>query len=314
MRKDMENIIENISKVVVGKKLVILDILEAILAEGHVLIEDVPGVGKTMLVKALSKSLNLNFSRIQLTPDILPSDILGVSVYNPRNYEFNFKKGPIFANMVLVDEINRALPRTQSALIEVMEEGQITDGNNTYLLDAPFMVMATENPLEYSGTFQLPEAVLDRFMIKISLGYPTKNEEIKMLSSRSVHGKSQLDSILPVMELDQLKQHQEQVGNVHVSSGIYEFIVNIVQKTRSCNELLLGASPRASIALLKISKAAAYVHGRNYVVPDDVKENIKKVLSHRIILSKEEKFNGTDTSKIIDNIMKEVAVPDVKYA
>ncbi|WP_010239403.1 AAA family ATPase [Clostridium arbusti] len=312
MRKELENVIENVSKVVIGKELAILDILKAILAGGHVLIEDVPGVGKTILVKALSKSLDLNFNRIQFTPDISPSDILGVSIYNPQNYEFNFKKGPIFANMILADELNRTSPKTQSALIEVMEEKQVTDGNNTYQLEAPFIVMATENPLEYSGTFPLPEAVLDRFIIKLSLGYPTKDEEIKMLSTHK--RENPLNSILPVMTLSELKQHQREVTNVNVSSGIYEFIVNIVNKTRCCTELFLGASPRTSIALLKISQATAYIYGRNYVIPDDVKENIKKVLSHRVILSKEEKFNGTDISSIIDNIMKEISVPDINYA
>ncbi|MDF2502795.1 MAG: MoxR-like ATPase [Clostridium sp.] len=312
LRKELENVIENVSKVVIGKELAILDILKAILAGGHVLIEDVPGVGKTILVKALSKSLDLNFNRIQFTPDISPSDILGVSIYNPQNYEFNFKKGPIFANMILADEINRTSPKTQSALIEVMEEKQVTDGNNTYQLEAPFIVMATENPLEYSGTFPLPEAVLDRFIIKLSLGYPTKDEEIKMLSTHK--RENPLNSILPVMTLSELKQHQREVTNVNVSSGIYEFIVNIVNKTRCCTELFLGASPRTSIALLKISQATAYIYGRNYVIPDDVKENIKKVLSHRVILSKEEKFNGTDISSIIDNIMKEISVPDINYA
>ena len=312
MRKELENVIENVSKVVIGKELAVLDILKAILAGGHVLIEDVPGVGKTILVKALSKSLNLDFNRIQFTPDILPSDILGVSIYNPKTYEFDFKKGPIFANMILADEINRTSPKTQSALIEVMEEGQVTDGNNTYQLDSPFIVMATENPLEYSGTFPLPEAVLDRFIIKLSLGYPTKDEEIKMLSTHK--SKNPLENIFPVMTLDELKQHQKEVTNVNVSSGIYEFIVNIVNKTRNCTELFLGASPRTSIALLKISQATAYIHERSYVIPDDVKENVKKVLSHRIVLSKEEKFNGTDSSVIIDNIMKEISVPNIKYA
>lgn len=312
LKKDIENVIENVSKVVIGKESVVLDILKAILAGGHILIEDVPGVGKTMLIKALSKSIDLNFNRIQFTPDILPSDILGVSIYNPNTHEFNFKKGPIFANMILADEINRTSPKTQSALIEVMEEGQVSDGNNTYLLDSPFIVMATENPLEYSGTFSLPEAVLDRFILKLSLGYPTKNEEIKILSTYRT--KDPLEHILPVITLDELKQHQNEVKKVNVSNGIYEFIVDIVNKTRNCNELLLGASPRTSIALLKISQATAYIHERNYVIPDDVKENVKKVLSHRVILSKEEKFNGTNISDIIDSIMKEISVPNIKYA
>lgn len=312
MKKDIENVIENVSKVIIGKESVVLDILKAILAGGHVLIEDVPGVGKTMLIKALSKSIDLNFNRIQFTPDILPSDILGVSIYSPNTHEFNFKKGPIFANMILADEINRTSPKTQSALIEVMEEGQVSDGNNTYLLDCPFIVMATENPLEYSGTFPLPEAILDRFILKLSLGYPTKNEEIKMLSA--YRSKDPLKHILPVITLDELKQHQNEVKKVNVSNGIYEFIVDIVNKTRNCNELLLGASPRTSIALLKISQATAYIHERNYVIPDDVKENVKKVLSHRVILSKEEKFNGTNISDIMDSIMKEISVPNIKYA
>ncbi|MFL0196750.1 AAA family ATPase [Clostridium sp. WILCCON 0269] len=311
MRKDIEDVIENISNVIIGKELVVLDMLKAILAEGHVLIEDIPGVGKTMLAKALSKSLDLNFNRIQFTPDILPSDILGVSIYNPKSCEFDFKKGPIFSNMILADEINRTSPKTQSALIEVMEECQVTDGNNTYPLELPFIVIATENPLEYTGTFPLPEAVLDRFMIKLSLGYPTKDEEIKMLSTRS---KNPLNGISSVITLSKLKQHQSQVTNVHVSKGIYKFIVDIVHKTRNCTELFLGASPRTSIALLKISQATAYIYERNYVIPDDVKENIKKVLSHRVILSKEEKFKGTDVSTIIDNIIKEISVPNIKYS
>lgn len=312
MIKDMEKVIENISKVVIGKESVVIDILKAILAEGHILIEDVPGVGKTMLIKALSKSIDLSFNRIQFTPDILPSDILGVSIYNQQAHEFNFKKGPIFANMILADEINRTSPKTQSALIEVMEEKQVSDGNNTYLLDLPFMVMATENPLEYSGTFSLPEAVLDRFLIKLSLGYPSKDEEIKMLSTYKT--KNPLDSIFPVITLEELKLHQNNVKKVNVSHKILEFIVDIVNKTRNCDELLLGASPRTSIALLKISQATAYINNRNYVTPDDIKENIKKVLSHRIIISKEHRFNGTNTSDIIDSIIKKVSVPDIKYA
>lgn len=254
----------------------------------------------------------MNFNRIQFTPDILPSDILGVSIYNPKTYEFNFRKGPIFANMILADEINRTSPKTQSALIEVMEEGQVTDGNNTYKLDPPFIVMATENPLEHSGTFSLPEAVLDRFIIKLSLGYPSKDEEIKMLSTYRTN--NPLNNISPVITLDELRKYQKEVSSVHVSSGIYEFIVNIVNKTRDCSQLFLGASPRTSISLLKIAQATAYIHERNYVIPDDVKENVKKVLSHRIILSKEEKFNGTNTSDILHKIMKEISVPNIKQA
>lgn len=254
----------------------------------------------------------MNFNRIQFTPDILPSDILGVSIYNPKTYEFNFKKGPIFANMILADEINRTSPKTQSALIEVMEEGQVTDGNNTFRLESPFIVMATENPLEHSGTFSLPEAVLDRFIIKLSLGYPSKDEEIKMLSTYRTS--NPLDNILPVITLDELRRHQREVSSIHVTSGIYEFIVNIVNKTRNSPELFLGASPRTSISLLKIAQATAYIHERNYVIPDDVKENVAKVLSHRIILSKEEKFKGTDTSDILNKIMKQVSVPNIKQA
>ncbi|WP_446899250.1 AAA family ATPase [Clostridium sp. LBM24168] len=314
MRKDINSIVENVSKIIIGKELVILDILKSILAGGHVLIEDVPGVGKTLLVKALSKSLDLKFSRIQFTPDVLPSDILGISIYNPEKHEFQFNRGPIFANVVLADEINRTSPKTQSALIEVMEECQVTEANNTYPMDSPFIVMATENPLDYSSTFPLPEAVLDRFIIKLSIGYPSKNQEIKMLSTyRSTYGegKNYLDTIKPVMNIDELRCCQNEVANVHVDKRIYEFIVDIVDKTRNCLELSLGASPRTSIALLKMSQSTAFVNERDYVVPDDVKENVKKVLSHRIVLSREEKFNGTDVFKIIDNIMKEISVPSL---
>lgn len=312
MLKDAEKIMKNISKAVIGKEPVILDILKAILAEGHVLIEDIPGVGKTMLVKALSKSINLNFNRIQFTPDILPSDILGISIYNQHTHEFNFKKGPIFSNMILADEINRTSPKTQSALIEVMEEGQVSDGDNTYLLEAPFIVMATENPLEHSGTFPLPEAVLDRFIIKLSLGYPSKEDEIKMLAAYKTE--NPLSNITPVLTLNELRQHQINVKNITVSSKILEFIVDIVNKTRNCDELILGASPRTSISLLKIAQSTAYINGRNYVTPDDVKENVKKVLSHRLILSKEHIFTGTDIHDVIDSIMKKVIVPNVRYA
>jgi MoxR-like ATPase len=314
LREDINNIVENVSKIIVGKEQVILDVLKAILAGGHVLIEDVPGVGKTLLVKALSRSLDLKFNRIQFTPDVLPSDILGISIYNPEKHEFQFNRGPVFANVVLADEINRTSPKTQSALIEVMEEGQVTDGNNTYPLDSPFIVMATENPLDYSSTFPLPEAVLDRFIIKLSIGYPSKNQEIEMLSAyRSTYGegKNQLDSIKPVMDIDELRCCQNEVANVHVDKRIYEFIVDIVNKTRNCPELSLGASPRTSIALLKMSQSTAFVKGRNYVVPDDVKENVKKVLPHRIVLSGEERFNGNDVFKVIDNIVKEIPVPNL---
>ena len=305
----IESILKNISKVIIGKKGALEDILKGILAEGHILIEDVPGVGKTTLIKALAKSLNLSFSRIQFTPDLLPSDITGVSIYNQRDMEFKFNKGPVFSNIVLADEINRTSPKTQSALLEAMEEGQISEGNNTYTLEEPFIVLATQNPIEYENTFLLPEAQLDRFIIRVRIGYPSMQHEINMLET--YRNNRPLDMISTVAEGKDIIELQRQTREVKVTGDINRYIVDIVNATRNSSYITLGASPRASLALLRIAQATALIRGRSYVIPEDVKENISLVLSHRILLSSLGKSKGFNEDGILEQLINKIAAPKV---
>ncbi|PRR79452.1 replication factor C small subunit [Clostridium liquoris] len=309
-RELIKDIVYNIDKVVIGKEYEIYNIIKGIIANGHILIEDVPGVGKTTLVKALAKSLNLSYKRIQFTPDLLPSDILGISIYNQRTMEFEFKKGPIFSNIVLADEINRTSPKTQSALLEVMEEKQVSEGNETYKLEEPFIVLATQNPIEYEGTFILPEAQLDRFMIKVNVGYPEKMYESKML--KIYRNYDPLESINSVAEAKDIIELQKKVRDVHVSDEINSYIVNIAEATRNNKCLSLGISPRACLALLRISQASAVINGRNYVVPEDVKENAVSVLSHRVIISPYGRANNNTGEEVIKDILRILPVPRIK--
>ena len=305
----IESILKNIGKVIIGKRGVLENILKGILAEGHILIEDVPGVGKTTIIKALAKSLNLSFSRIQFTPDLLPSDITGVSIYNQRDLKFQFNKGPIFANIVLADEINRTSPKTQSALLEAMEEGQISEGNSTYTLQEPFIVLATQNPVEYEGTFLLPEAQLDRFIIRVSIGYPSMQHEINILET--YRNNRPLNSINAVVDGSDIIELQKQTREIRVTGDINRYIVDIVNATRNSSYITLGASPRASLALLRVAQATALISGRSYVIPEDVKENVALVLAHRILLSSLGKSKGFTEEGILEQLINKIAAPKV---
>ncbi|MBE0069629.1 AAA family ATPase [Thermoanaerobacterium thermosaccharolyticum] len=303
-------IIDNISKVIIGKTEEVKLVLVALLSGGHVLIEDVPGVGKTSLVKALAKSINADFKRIQFTPDLLPSDVIGVSIYNPEKGVFEFKQGPIMSQILLADEINRTSPKTQSSLLEAMEERQVTVDGKTYMLPRPFMVIATQNPIEYDGTFRLPEAQLDRFMIKVNLGYPDIKHEIEML--KRFETLDPLEDLKPVVSIMEILKMQNEVKSVYVDDSILDYIITIVNNTRNLSTVLLGASPRAAINLMKASQAKAFIEGRNYVLPDDVKYLSVPVLSHRIILRNEARFNNIDERSVIKDILNATKVPVVK--
>ncbi|MBK5241543.1 AAA family ATPase [Clostridium sp.] len=313
MTKEVElidKIAINIEKVILGKKPQIYNILKGVLANGHILIEDVPGVGKTTLIKALSKSLNLSNNRIQFTPDLLPSDILGVSIYSQKTCEFEFKKGPIFSNIVLADEINRTSPKTQSALLEAMEEKQITEGGITYKLKEPFLVLATENPIEYEGTFSLPEAQLDRFMIKVRIGYPRSEAEVDILDLyRENNPIEELEAVATGEDIIYL---QKKVRLVHVERELNQYIVKIVNATRDNSFILLGGSIRASLALQRVAQATAIINGRDYIIPEDVRENVNIVLSHRVTLTSSARANNYTEQQIILDILKTIQVPKVR--
>lgn len=301
-------LVENIKKVIVGKDEVIMQLLIGLICGGHVLLEDVPGTGKTLLAKTLSQSLNLDFNRVQFTPDLLPSDITGIHYYNQKQGEFVFRKGPIFTNVLLADEINRATPRTQSSLLECMEEKQVTIDGETYQLETPFMVIATQNPIETLGTFPLPEAQLDRFLMKLYMGYPDTNEGIDIL--KRFRYESPFPNLFPVAEKSEFNGIGDIFKNTFVSEEIYYYIVKIVEATRNHAELLLGVSPRGSQALLKTSQALAAISGRDYVIPDDIKAMIKPVLAHRLVARHVGKENGKPVSfRILDEIINRVPVP-----
>ena len=306
----IENIVTNIEKVIVGKQKEIYDIMKGMISGGHILIEDVPGVGKTTLIKAIKESLNLTYSRIQFTPDLLPSDITGISIYNASTGKFTFNKGPIFSNIVLADEINRTSPKTQSALLEVMEEMQVSEGGVTYEVEEPFFIMATENPIEYEGTFSLPEAQLDRFMIKVHLGYPSKMDEAYILNL--YRSENPLNELTPVANKEDIINIQKQVKEIKVNNEINKYIVNIIDATRNHKEIVLGGSTRASIGLLRISQATALIKGRDYVIPEDVKENVKLVLSHRLILTNGSIARGIKAENILEEILNVVIAPKVR--
>ncbi len=307
MHPKLGRVIDNIDKVIIGKRDISILSLVALLANGHVLLEDVPGVGKTMMVRALAKSVGAEFKRIQFTPDLLPSDVTGVSIYNPKELRFEFQEGPIFGNIILADEINRTSPKTQSALLEGMEEGSITVDGTTRILAKPFFVMATQNPVDYEGTYPLPEAQLDRFLFKLRMGYPTKAEEFEVLTlaekERPIY---QLDSVITKEELADL---QNEIQHVYVDETIKHFIIELTGKTRKHPSIYLGASPRASIALMKAAQAYAFLYGRDYVIPDDIQYLAQYALPHRIILRSEARFEGNSVEKIIHEIISQTTVP-----
>jgi MoxR-like ATPase len=298
---------ENVEKVVQGKQREIRLALAALVAEGHLLIEDVPGVGKTMLAKAIARSIDCSFRRIQFTPDLLPTDVTGVNVFNQERGDFEFRPGAIFANIVLGDEINRASPKTQSALLECMEERQVTIDTETYQLGSPFMVIATQNPIEHEGTYPLPEAQLDRFMMRIAIGYPTTDVEAEILATHGIH--STLTDIEAVSDALTVRTMIEQARAVHVAVGIRRYIVDVVEATRRHPDVYLGASPRASIMLLRAARAIAAAAERDYVVPDDVKALVIPVLAHRVIVTADAVMGGRSPQAVLEELVAEVPVP-----
>ncbi|WP_339148707.1 MULTISPECIES: MoxR family ATPase [unclassified Sutcliffiella] len=303
----VKRILDNIGNVMIGKEHVAELSIVALLAGGHVLLEDVPGVGKTLMVRSLAKSVGANFKRIQFTPDLLPSDVTGSSIYNPKELKFEFRPGPIMGNIVLADEINRTSPKTQAALLEGMEEGSVTVDGNTLSLGSPFFVMATQNPIEYEGTYPLPEAQLDRFLFKMNMGYPSPQDEVNIL--HSTEKKQPINELQSVITLEELQEMQRQVKGVHVDVTVKEYIVDMVNRTRTHQSVYLGASPRGSVALMKAAQAYAFIHGRDYVLPDDIQYLAPYVLPHRIILKSEAKFEGMTAEQVVKKVIDRTPVP-----
>ncbi len=309
--KILGNIVSNVEKVIFGKKTAIELIVISLICDGHVLIEDVPGVGKTSLVSSLAKSINSSFRRIQFTPDILPSDITGFLMFNPKTGEFEFKHGSIMSNIILADEINRTSPKTQASMLEVMEENQVTVDGVTYKVPKPFMVLATQNPVEYLGTYQLPEAQLDRFFMKVSLGYPELPHEISIL--KKYQYENPIDNISPVADSEDIIFLQKQIRQVHVDESLDYYIVKIVSQTRNHPDISLGVSPRGSLALFRAAQGWAFYNGRDYVLPEDVKKMVYPTLGHRFILKQESKLKRISSTDILEQIVNNTTVPMVDH-
>jgi MoxR-like ATPase len=310
LQASINQIRNELSTIIVGQKKMIDQLLVAIFSNGHVLLEGVPGVAKTITAKLIAKTLQINFNRIQFTPDLMPSDILGTSVYDMKKSEFEFKKGPIFSNLVLIDEINRAPAKTQAALFEVMEERQITMDGTSYMMSGPFLVIATQNPIEQEGTYRLPEAQLDRFLFKISIDYPVIQEEIAIvMREHNLQNQGKLDQIKTVLTSDKIIHYQSLIKKIIVEPKLIEYIAKIVVNTRENSFLYLGASPRASIAILNASKGFAAINGRDFVTPEDIKEAALPVLQHRIIVTPEREIEGLTSIEIIKQILESVDIP-----
>lgn len=302
-----EKLIANIEKVIIGKRKVIEKAVVALYCRGHVLLEDVPGVGKTMLARSLAKSIDSSFKRIQGTPDLLPADIIGVSIYNPSTQKFEFRKGPVFSQIVLVDEINRATPKTQSALLEAMGETQISVEGVTVPLPQPFIVLATENPIEFEGTFPLPEAQMDRFFVSLSIGYPDASQEAEIVMNQNeTHP---INSLQPVIKTETIIEIQNLIYKVHCDPTLREYIIKIIEATRSDSNCILGSSPRGSISLYKAAQAYAALNGRDYIIPEDIKNIAPEILKHRIILKSESKLKNLKAENIIERILSTIPVP-----
>ena len=312
VQQEAANIIANVEKVIVGKRSVVEMTLVALLSQGHLLIEDVPGVGKTMLARAISCSVGCTFKRVQFTPDLLPTDVTGVSIYNQETQEFQFRPGPVMANMVLADEINRATPKTQSALLESMEERQVTVDGVTYPLPRPFTVMATQNPIEYEGTFPLPEAQLDRFMMRISLGYPSMMDELEIISRQQFH--HPIEGLEQVASLETLVAMQDAIKSVYLSPEVQEYITLLVKSSREHESVYLGSSPRGSLGLYRTCQARAAIQGRDYAIPDDVKALALPVLAHRIIISPAARIRSVTGKMVVEDLQRSVSVPGARPA
>lgn len=312
IRAFANKIIDNLEKVIVGKHQTLELVVIGLLCQGHILIDDVPGVGKTMLARSLAKSLGCAFRRIQFTPDMLPSDVTGVSIFNQASRKFEFRPGPIMANVVLADEINRATPKTQSALLEAMEERQVTVDGVTHPLPEPFLVLATQNPIEYEGTFPLPEAQLDRFLLRIRLGYPALVEEIRILELQQLrHPIRDLEAVAPVEEV---ARFQEEVKKVYVAPAVKRYIVELVRSTRESSDIYLGSSPRGSLALFRAGQARAAINGRDYVLPDDIKYLSEYVLSHRMIVDPAARLRDISAGQIVQEILRALPVPSSDFS
>jgi MoxR-like ATPase len=306
----VEQIRSQIKKVIVGQDAMVKLIIAAVLADGHVLIEGVPGVAKTLTAKLVARSMNVPFSRIQFTPDLMPSDVLGTPVFNPREAQFEFRRGPVFSNVVLIDEINRAPAKTQAALFEIMEERQVTMDGRTYAMQPPFMVLATQNPVEQEGTYRLPEAQLDRFLFKIVVPYPTQEEEFQILMQFHQLGNSNaVASVEPVLEAAQILEVRQQVKTVVMEEKLLQFIATLVHQTRNHKAIYLGASPRASLAIMNASKALAAIAGRDFVTPEDIIEAVPPVLRHRIILSPDKEMEGVSEDAVLEQVIHSLDIP-----
>ncbi len=310
LQQAVQQIKDELAKVIIGQHDMIELLIISILANGHSLIEGVPGVAKTVTAKLLAKTMSVDFSRIQFTPDLMPSDILGTSIFNVKTSEFEFKKGPVFSNILLIDEINRAPAKTQAALFEVMAERQITIDGVQNTMEAPFLVFATQNPIEQEGTYALPEAQLDRFLFKINVGYPSTEEEVKILEVHHNRKNIQATEVIePILNAQQIKEYQETITNIIIENNLLKYIASIVNNTRNNGNLYLGASPRASIAIMNASKALAAIRGRDFVTPDDIKKVAAPVLSHRVILTPEREMEGITTEKVVSQIIETIEIP-----